>query len=245
MLPVTNKALAAYTGHTSANLLPIARQALAAASANNSTALAAADADVNISDAAKVLQQVSDSQQGNLPGVTILYGQAKLQAPTGATGAEALAYQRNGLAVDTSSQPWRLLGTDTPLNEQSWKSAESEIDQIVAQRVALYQQAKASGDSEQDVVDKLVAYNRTLPERYTNLVGPGGDLKQLPKGEPARVTDGVTGVSGSAGSEGANTHNARGQEQVDQGQAQQNSTSPDASNQDRSAWLRTRLKSLV
>ena len=143
--------------------------------------------------------------------------------------------------MDTSSQPWRLLGTDTPLNEQSWKSAESEIDQIVAQRVALYQQAKASGNSEQDVVDKLVAYNRTLPERYTNLVGPGGDLKQLPKGEPAMVT----GVSGSASSEGANTHYARGQEQAGQGQAQQNSTSSDASNQDRSAWLRTRLKSLV
>lgn len=241
MLPVTNKALAAYTGHTAANPLPIARQAIAAASANNAIALANADADVNISEAAKVLQQVSDSQEGNLPGITVLYGQAKLQAPTGATGAEALAYQRNGLAVDTSSQPWRLLGTDTTLNEQSWKSAESEIDQIVAQRVALFQQAKASGGSEQDVVEKLIAYNRTLPERYTNLVGPGGDLKQLARGEPARTEGGA----GSSGSEGSNIRYARGQEQASNDTSQQSSTSSDTNTQDRSNWLRTRLKSLV
>ncbi|WP_460532930.1 hypothetical protein [Chitinimonas naiadis] len=187
---------------------------------------------------------MNDSKEGNVPGITVLYGAAKLQAPQAAGRAESLAYQRNGLAVDTSSQPWRMVGTDTALTEQSWQAAETEIDQIVAQRVALFQKAAGSGVSEEEIIDQLIAYNRTLPERYTNLVGPAGDVSQL-VGKASPIAMSADGATGSADAQSSTASQGNAASNDAGGGAQAAAQPAQDQGQDRSAWLRSRLKSLV
>ncbi|WP_186505516.1 hypothetical protein [Neptunicella marina] len=83
------------------------------------------------------------------------------------------------MSVDTYSVPHRFADTGAPLDFETWLQREKEIDKVVEQRVDIFNQSKAAGLSDDEILDKLKQFDATLPEDMTKTLGEpyGKDYK--------------------------------------------------------------------
>ncbi|MDW3712450.1 MULTISPECIES: hypothetical protein [unclassified Pseudomonas] len=86
------------------------------------------------------------------------------QQSSAASDPQAQAATRDGVAVDASGPPWRVLSAGQPLTAISPAEAEARIDEVTRQRVALYQRAVEAGASDEEIGRQMAAFNAALPD---------------------------------------------------------------------------------
>lgn len=91
-----------------------------------------------------------------------VYSPASQQSSAAASDPQAQAATRDGVAVDASGPPWRVLSAGQPLTAISPAEAEARIDEVTRQRVALYQRAVEAGASDEEIGRQMAAFNAAL-----------------------------------------------------------------------------------
>ncbi|WP_236232762.1 hypothetical protein [Pseudomonas tohonis] len=86
------------------------------------------------------------------------------QQSSAASDPQAQAATRDGVAVDASGPPWRVLSAGQPLTAISPAEAEARIDEVTRQRVAFYQRAVEAGASDEEIGRQMAAFNAALPD---------------------------------------------------------------------------------
>ena len=125
---------------------------------------------VTLSDEAKSL---ANTTPNGMPAMQFnsFGGPPHMLPPQGAGTVEEFAYRRSAIGVDTTVFPHQFGETGKALNYTDWVAQEKEIDKIVEGRVDLYNQSKAEGLSDEQILDRLNQYNDKLPEKYKLAIG--------------------------------------------------------------------------
>lgn len=100
-------------------------------------------------------------------------------SPTEAAAfVKTMAYTQTGPLVSLdgppgSTGPWKYAATGEPVTEES-KSYFNEVEsKAQSGRIALYEAEVAKGTSPAEIMDKIIAYQRTQPLRYREALGGG------------------------------------------------------------------------
>lgn len=87
-------------------------------------------------------------------------------APDPATPLEDMVYRRDGLRINTETNPPRWMDSSDIVNYDEWLKSEQMIDQHVDDRIAIYKDGKAEGLSDYQIMQQIEDYNSTLPDRF-------------------------------------------------------------------------------
>ena len=125
---------------------------------------------VTLSDKAKSLANTTPNGMPTMQ-FNAFGGPPHMLPPEGAGAVEEFAYRRSAIGVDTTVFPHEFSETGKALNYSDWLVQEKEIDKIVEGRVNLYNQSKAEGLSDEQILNRLNQYNDKLPEKYKIAIG--------------------------------------------------------------------------
>ncbi|WP_288741051.1 hypothetical protein [uncultured Rheinheimera sp.] len=87
-------------------------------------------------------------------------------APDPATPLEDMVYRRDGLRINTETNPPRWMDSTDIVNYDEWLKSEQMIDQHVDKRIAIFKEGKAEGLTDAQIIQQIEDYNSTLPDRF-------------------------------------------------------------------------------
>lgn len=129
------------------------------------TAYMAASVIVQISDKALELQKSYNATPAFLIKDAYVSAPHRL-APDPATPLEDMVYRRDGLRINTETNPPRWMDSTDIVNYDEWLKSEQMIDQHVDARIAIFNNGKAEGLSDHQIMQQIEDYNSTLPDRF-------------------------------------------------------------------------------
>lgn len=87
-------------------------------------------------------------------------------APDPATPLEDMVYRRDGLRINTETNPPRWMDSTDIVNYDEWLKSEQMIDQHVDKRIAIFKEGKAEGLTDDQIIQNIEDYNSLLPDRF-------------------------------------------------------------------------------
>lgn len=132
---------------------------------SSNTAYRAPSAIVNISEKALELQKSYNATPAFLIKDAYVSAPHRL-APDPATPLEDMVYRRDGLRINTETNPPRWMDSTDIVNYDEWLKSEQMIDQHVDKRIAIFKEGKAEGLSDHQIIQQIEDYNSTLPDRF-------------------------------------------------------------------------------
>lgn len=129
------------------------------------TAYIASSTIVHISDKALELQKSYNATPAFLIKDAYVSAPHRLP-PDPATPLEDMVYRRDGLRINTETNPPRWMDSTDIVNYDEWLKSEQLIDQHVDKRIALFKEGKAEGLSDSQIIQQIEDYNSTLPDRF-------------------------------------------------------------------------------
>ncbi len=129
------------------------------------TAYMVPSAIVQISDKALELQKSYNANPAFLIKDAYVSAPHRL-APDPATPLEDMVYRRDGLRINTETNPPRWMDSTNIVNYDEWLKSEQMIDQHVDERIAIFKNGKAEGLSDHQIMQQIEDYNSTLPDRF-------------------------------------------------------------------------------
>lgn len=99
-------------------------------------------------------------------GDTTPYGSA-----SGPSRLEYNVYRPDGFVIDGSTSPYTVTATGEPLTEEVIRRLDALVHGVTKQRIDIYKAGKDAGLSIPEIREKLMAFDRALPESYRQLVG--------------------------------------------------------------------------
>ena len=157
-----NSSLQAYQAH-SAYGLSYNRQNLAAASADAAGSGRRSEEDKVSLSAAGLAKSAAADDGTKVRMVDYFVGPSAKQPPAGAGPVEQMAYRRDGISIDITSKPAHYKDNGEEVTWENWLAREQEIDKRVDGRIEVYNQAKADGLSDDEIVKRIKAYDQSLP----------------------------------------------------------------------------------
>ena len=94
-----------------------------------------------------------------------------LGTASGPTRLEYNVYRPDGIAIDGSTIPYKVSSTGEPLTPEVKSKLDAILLDVTKQRIAIYRAGKDAGLSVSDIRDKLIAFDKALPQPYKALVG--------------------------------------------------------------------------
>lgn len=90
---------------------------------------------------------------------------------TGPTRLEYNVYRPDGFVIDGSTSPYTVTATGEPLTEDVIRRLDALVHGVTQQRIDIYRAGKDAGLSVPEIREKLMAFDRALPDSYRRLVG--------------------------------------------------------------------------
>lgn len=87
-------------------------------------------------------------------------------APDPATPLEDMVHRRDGLRINTETNPPRWMDSADIVNYDEWLKSEQMIDKHVDDRIAIFKKGKAEGLSDNQIIQQIEDYNSILPDRF-------------------------------------------------------------------------------
>lgn len=131
----------------------------------SNTAYKAPSTIVNISEKALELQKSYNGTPAFLIKDAYVSAPHRL-APDPATPLEDMVYRRDGLRINTETNPPRWMDSTDIVNYDEWLKSEQMIDQHVDKRIAIFKEGKAEGLTDNQIIQQIEDYNSTLPDRF-------------------------------------------------------------------------------
>lgn len=131
----------------------------------SNTAYKAPSTIVNISEKALELQKSYNGTPAFLIKDAYVSAPHRL-APDPATPLEDMVYRRDGLRINTETNPPRWMDSTDIVNYDEWLKSEQMIDQHVDKRIAIFKEGKAEGLTDAQIIQQIEDYNSTLPDRF-------------------------------------------------------------------------------
>lgn len=149
------------TGAASADAVPRATRQTPPESTvvNLGSTRGTAGADVYASPARATFDYFSFGEQGP-------FGSA-----VGPTRLEYNAYRPDGLAIDATTMPYTVKATGERLTPDVARKYETLLNDTSRGRIDVFRQGQADGLSNGEILARLQAYDRSLPDSYRALIG--------------------------------------------------------------------------
>ncbi len=99
--------------------------------------------------------------------------------PADADDLEFNAYRPDGVAIMSDNiMPYHLAATGETLNDAVRQRVRQQLDQVTRQRISLYNDQKASGKSNVEILQALLQFDAQLPDDYKQLTGLGSKIDE-------------------------------------------------------------------
>ncbi|MBS1161753.1 MAG: hypothetical protein H6R15_4172 [Proteobacteria bacterium] len=121
------------------------------------------------------VQKSGDAASGGMPMAALDYfsfgeGEA-MGLPKGVSRLEYNVYRPDGLDIDGRSYPFVVKSTGEKLSGSVADKYQKMLLEITRQRIDIYNEGKAKGLSDDQLLSSLQAFDNSLPDSYRTLVG--------------------------------------------------------------------------
>ncbi|MBD9361578.1 hypothetical protein [Methylomonas fluvii] len=140
-------------------------------SANNITADNAVSAGDNVQISGSAYKALNDSKATTSDGVKLIFDRVNSDPEFAKEMANVYTYSRDFELVDLNDLPSLSDTSAMSAYTQQVKNFENEADKIRDQRIQIYTEMKGSGASDSDIFNKIMQFNKSLPEDYQAKTG--------------------------------------------------------------------------
>ncbi|MFA6270258.1 MAG: hypothetical protein WC657_03560 [Candidatus Paceibacterota bacterium] len=140
-------------------------------SANNITTGNAASGGDSVQISSSAYKALNDSKATTSDGVKLIFDRVNSDPEFAKEMANVYTYSRDFELVDLNDLPSLSDASAMSAYTQQVKSFENEADKIRDQRIQIYTEMKGSGASDSDIFNKIMQFNKNLPEDYQAKTG--------------------------------------------------------------------------
>ncbi|WP_427551922.1 hypothetical protein ACQE3D_25405 (plasmid) [Methylomonas sp. MS20] len=135
-------------------------------SANNIVAGNTASSGDSVQISGSAYKALNDSNATTSDGVKLIFDRVNSDPEFAKEMASVYTYSRDFELVDLNDLPSLSDTSAMSAYTQHVKSFENEADKIRDQRIQIYTEMKGSGASDADIFNKIMQFNKNLPEDY-------------------------------------------------------------------------------